>query len=321
MKAVRYHEVGEPDVLQYEDVPDATFDEGEVLIKVAAVGVNFSEIGRRRGIFPLPPGMSLPNIPGYECAGVVEGVGLGVEGFVKGDRVVAFGQAHTYMEYVAAETERVFKVPDNLSLTDAAVISAPFTTGWEAVVVRGDIQPGETVLVQAAASGVGIGVVQLAKHMGATVIGTASSDEKLEWAKEYGLDHGINYISKDPVEEVRRLTGGAGVDAAVDGVGGDAFNQSLACLKTGGRLLAYGVASGVRTAEFTVPRLWMGNQSIIGVDANRITRDEFSRVLYMLGRGDLRATLNRTWPLQEAAEAHRYIEDRKVKGKVALTLG
>ena len=320
MKAVRYHEVGGPEVLRYEEVPDATFDEGEVLIKAAAVGVNFSEIGRRKGVFPLPPGSSLPNIPGYECAGVVEGTGPGVEGLAKGDRVVAWDLSHTYMEYVTAPAERVFKVPDNLSLTDAAVISAPFTTGWEAVVTRGNVQPGETVLVQAAASGVGIGVVQLAKHVGARVIGTASTDEKLEWAKGYGLDHGINYAAKNLVDEVKRLTGGEGVDAVVDGVGGDVFIQSLESLKMGGRLLTYGVASGVRTAEITVPRLWFGNQSIIGVYANMITRQEFNRVLYMLGRGDLKPTLDRTWPLQEAGEAHRYIEDRKVKGKVALTL-
>jgi NADPH2:quinone reductase len=320
MRAVRYYETGGPDVLHYEDVPDAIVGEGEVLIKAAAVGVNFSEIGRRKGIFPLPPGVSLPNIPGYECAGIVEEVGPGVEGFAKGDRVLAWDLPHTYMEYVTAPAERVFKVPDNISLTDAAVVSAPFTTGWEVVIARGNIQPGETVLVQAAASGVGIGAVQLAKHIGATVIGTASTDAKLEWAKGYGLDHGVNYATKNFVDEVKRLTGGEGVDAVVDGVGGEVFNKSLECLKMGGRLLTYGVASGVRTAEITVPRLWFGNQSIIGVYANMITRDEFNQILYMLSRGDLRATLDRTWPLQEAAEAHRYIGDRKVKGKVALTL-
>lgn len=320
MKAIQYHEVGGPDVLRYEDVPDPIVEAEEVLIKASAVGVNFSEIGRRKGVFPLPPGVSLPNIPGYECAGIIEAVGSNVQNFSAGDRVVAWDLNHTYMEYVRAPEERVFKLPERISLVDASVISAPYTTAWQAVITRGNIQPGETVLVQAAASGVGIGVVQLAKHIGAIVLGTASSDEKLEWAKEFGLDYGINYTSKNLVEEVKRLTAGEGVDVVVDGVGGEIFNRSLEALKMGGRLLTYGVASGIRTAEIIVPQLWFGNKSIIGIYANMMKRHEFDRILYMLDRGDLKATLDRTWPLHEAAEAHRYIEGRSVKGKVSLTL-
>lgn len=320
MKAIQYHDIGEPDVLRYEDVPDPIVGAGEVLIKASAVGVNFSEIGRRKGVFPLPPGISLPNIPGYECAGVVEALGSNVQSFSVGDRVVAWDLNHTYMEYIRAPEERVFKIPQGISLVDASVISAPYTTAWQAVVTRGNIQPGETVLVQAAASGVGIGAVQLAKHVGATVLGTASSDEKLEWAKEFGLDYGINYASTNFVEEVKRLTAGEGVDVVIDGVGGEIFTKSLEALKMGGRLLTYGVASGIRTAEIIVPQLWFGNKSIIGIYANMMKRHEFDRVLYMLDRGDLRATLDRTWPLHEAAEAHRYIEGRNVRGKVSLTL-
>ncbi|MBM3940977.1 MAG: zinc-binding dehydrogenase [SAR202 cluster bacterium] len=321
MKAIRYHEFGGPDVLQLDEIAKPEPGPNEVLVKVAAIGVNFSEIGRRAGKFPLMPGQSLPMTPGYECAGVVEHVGSGVPptSFKPGDRVLARAIANTYAEYVAAPAASLYQIPPTLSFNDAATLSGAFTTAWAAVVLAGKVQKGETVLVQAAASGVAIAVVQLAKHAGATVIGTASSDEKLAWAKQYGLDHGINYVTHDFMAEAKGLTGGKGVDVIIDGVGGDVFLKGLKTLRVGGRMVVYGVAGGKRTAEVTLPELWFNSLTIVGASSGTTSREAFQQMIHMVADGRLKATVDRAWPLARAAEAHRYIEDRKVRGKVVLT--
>ena len=183
MKAVRYHEFGPPEVLRYEDMDKPAAGPGEVLIRVAAAGVNFSEVSRRAGDSPLMPGMSLPMVPGYECAGVIEAAGEGVADFKPGDRVIGRALPHTYMEYVAAPAARVYKLPDGVDLTEAATVVSGLTMAWQALVHCAKVQAGDTVFVHAVGSGTGIACVQVAKLKGATVIGTASSDDKLEWAR------------------------------------------------------------------------------------------------------------------------------------------
>ena len=319
MKVIRYYETGGPNVLKYEDSPTPEPGPDQLLVKLAGVSVNFADVGRRRGTFPLPPGVSLPVIPGGECAGVVEAAGSDVTGFKKGDSVFTRAGSPGYAEYAVVDAAQAFPAPSALSLVEAASIGTSFATAWQVVANRAKVQPGEQILVQACASGVGIAIVQVAKYLGATVIGTASTDEKLEWAKEYGLDHGINYETKELVDEVKALTDGKGVPVVIDGVGGDVFLRGLKVLQPYGRMAVYGVASGRRSVEVVLPELWFTNLTVLGAGGS-IPRDQADALFAKFDDGTFRATVDRTWPLAQAAEAHRYLEERKVRGKVALTV-
>ncbi len=317
MKAVMMYETGGPEVLKYEDVATPQPGPGEALIKIAGIGINFAEVGRRSGVLPFPPSEKLPLIPGGEISGTVEAVGDGVSEVMPGDRV--FTRCHgSYAEYTVAQASGLVRVPEGMDLVAASTVPIIFETAWGCLVARGKLQAGETILIQAAASGVGIALVQLAKHLGATVIGTASSDEKLEWAKGYGLDHGINYTTTDYVDEVKKLTGGKGVPIIIDGVGGEVFEKSFGALQPGGRIVVYGVASGKRTANVLLPNMWFQQQTLMGAGSQNCTKEDMATMLDLFVEGKLRPVVDRTWPLQEAAEAHRYIEARKVQGKVAL---
>ena len=318
MKAVMMYETGSPDVLKYEDVPTPEPAEGQVLIRIAGIGINFAEVGRRSGVLPFPPSEKLPLIPGGEVSGTVEAVGAGVGEYNPGDRVFTRTRG-SYAEYTVAPAADLVRVPEGMDLVAASTVPIIFETAWGCLVTRGKLQPGETILIQAAASGVGIALVQLAKHLGARVIGTASTEEKLEWARGYGLDHGINYETQDFVEEVKKLTDGKGVPIIIDGVGGEVFEKSFGALQPGGRILVYGVASGKRSANVLLPTLWFQNLTLMGAGSANCTRDDMEEMLDLFAKGALRPVVDRTWPLREAAEAHRYIEARKVRGKVALT--
>lgn len=320
MKAIRYHEFGPPEVLRYEDVPTPQPGPDEVLIRVAAVGVNASEVSRRGGHSPLPPGLSLPMIPGYECSGTVEAVGARVTSIRVGERVIGRALPHTYMEHVAAPAARVHRVPGGCDLTGAATVVSGLTMAYQALVHCARVQAGEWVLVHAVGSGTGIALVQMAKRMGATVIGTASTDDKLAWARGYGLDHGVNYVTQDFVGEVKRLTDGRGVAVVVEGLGGTYLVRSLACLSAYGRLVNYGRAGGPRSVELLLPDLWANNVAVMGASSGTPTYQEVDGLLQTWAKGEFKATVDRTWPLRDAAEAHRYIEARRVRGRVALTV-
>ncbi len=320
MKAMRFHEVGPPEVLQYDDVNKPEPKADEVLIKVAAIGVNFSEVSRRGGHSPLIGGQTLPAIPGYECSGVVEAVGGDVADLKAGDHVIGRALPNTYMEYVAAPASRVYKISAETDLTEAATIVSGLTMARQALVHCAKLQAGETVLIHAVGSGTGIACVQIAKHLGATVIGTASADDKLEWAKQYGLDHGINYASHDFVEEVMQRTDKAGVPVVVEGLGGDYLLKGLKCLSSYGRLINFGRAGGGRSVEVLLPDLWGKNIAIIGAGSGTPDRQETEELLDFWQKGNFKATIDRTYPLSEAADAHAYIESRQVKGRVALTV-
>ncbi len=320
MKAVQFATIGGPEVLEAVEVPRPEPGPEDVLIRIAAIGVNFAEVGRRRGSFPLPPGVSLPYVPGYECAGTVELTGANVTSLAVGDRVLARGYASTYAEYAAVPAATVYPFPDTIPFAEASGISGMYSTAWQNIVNRGNVQAGETVLIQACASGVGIANVQVAKYRGATVIGTASTDDKLEWAKGLGVDHAINYETRDFVEEVKKLTDGKGVPVVVDGVGGDTFLRGIKCLSPGGRIVVYGVASGQRTATVTIPELWFTNLTVLGSGSSGVSRDDFQRVIGLVADGSLKVPVDRTWPLEQASEAHRYLESRQVRGKIVLTV-
>ena len=317
MKAIRFHEFGGPEVLKLEEVPDPKPGDGDVFVSLVASGVNPSEVSRRAG--RMGQTADFPALLGIEGAGTVAEVGKDVASVKVGDRVVVRQPPYSYAELVVVPERSVFVVPDNLGLVEASTIAIIYTTAWAALCVRGGAKAGDTILVQAAASGVGIAAIQLAKQIGATVIATASSAEKLDWAKQYGLDHGINYVEQDFVEEAKRLTGGRGVDVIVDGVGGEVLAKGINALARFGRLTVFGGAGGRETA-FPVASLYRNAVSVIGAGGSLTPPEDFRQILSWFGEGKLHPTVDRTWPLAEAVEAHRYQESRRIKGKSALII-
>lgn len=320
MKAAVYSENGGPEVLRYEDVPDPRVRAGEVLLRVAAVSVQGGDLLHRQ----LVPFETAPHVVGYQAAGTVAAVGEGVTSVREGQRVVAFMPEGSHAELATAAEGHVYPVPDELDLRLAAGIPVEFGTADECLFEFGGLRAGETVLVQAASSGVGLAAVQLAKAAGATVLGTASSDNKLARLADYGLDHGINYRSSDVVAEVMRRTGDRGVDLVVDPVGGRTLEGSVGALAYRGRISWVGQA-GRDEQQPQLGPLMFKNASLNGVylggefeHAPERTRSVIERLIGRVAAGELTVVLDREFPLAEAAEAHRYIESRVAFGRVLL---
>lgn len=320
MKAVRFHAIGAPDVLRVDEIPVPMPGEGQVLIRLEAAGVNFADIGRRTGLYG--GGAGLPGTLGLEGAGVVEAAGAGVTAFKPGEQVLALSMpGGSYAQYGLAPADAVFPVPLSLSMEEAASIGVTFLTAWHGLVTAAKARSGETVLVQAAGSGCGVAAIQLGKALGLRVITTASSDEKLAKAQALGADETINYVASDFVAEVKRLTADKGVDIVFDGVGGDVFERSIACLGMGGRLITYGMSSGHAHPAINPQDLWFNNIAIIGISVGSLGRGTFREVLNLMAQGKVKPVVDRVFPLADAAEAHRCIESRKVFGKVVLKTG
>jgi NADPH:quinone reductase len=320
MKAAVYDQTGGPEVFRYADVPDPELRAGGVLVEVQAVGVQGGDLlHRQRGEIP-----AAPHIVGYQAAGVVRELGEGVEGLVVGQPVVATMPAGSHAELVSLPARSVWPLPDGLTLRDAAAVPIEFATAHDCLFEFGHLQDGETVLVQAGAGGVGVAAIQLAKAAGATVLATASSDERLERLRDYGLDHPVNYASGDVVHEVMNATDGRGVDLVVDPVGGRVLETSIASLAYRGRVSWVGRAG----RDDTVPDVWplaLKNATLTGVflGAEMMMQPErtgplVADLLERVASGELRVAIDRTFPLADAAEAHRYIESRQAFGRVLL---
>lgn len=320
MKAAVYDETGGPDVLRYDEVPDPEVRPGGVLIEVGAVGVQGGDLlHRQSGDIP-----SAPHIVGYQAAGVVREAGEGVEKLAVGQAVVATMFAGSHAELVSVPAASVWPLPDGLSVREAAGVPIEFATAHDCLFEFGRLQPGETVLIQAGAGGVGLAAVQLAKVAGATVLATASSDQRLERLREYGLDHPINYRTGDVVGEVMAVTERRGVDLVVDPVGGRVLETSIGALAYRGRISWVGRAG----RDDDVPDVWpiaMKNGTLTGVflgaemmiqpgRTNALVADLLDRV----ASGELHVVIDRTFPLSEAADGHRYIESRQAFGRVLL---
>lgn len=323
MRAVRMHQTGGPDVLDLEDVETPQPGPGTLLIKVGASGVNFTDVMARQGIYmSREAGRSLPRTPGTEVAGVVTAVGEQVDPALVGSRVVAFVEGG-YAEYAVADERLTFRLPESVELGDAVAYLVQGVTAWELLVDRGNLADGETVLVHSAAGGVGTLAVQLAKHLGARVIATASTPAKLALASRLGADEAINYSEAGWADEVLRLTDGRGVDVVLEAVGGDIGEESLRVLADGGRLIVYGVASKQLSA-FAGTQLMQRNQSVLGYWlTNRLrpgspTADVVPRLLQLADAGVLTATVQHVFPMERAAEAHQALSDRATVGKVVL---
>ena len=323
MRGVRFHSFGGPEVLVYEDgLPRPKPGRGEVLIKVAGAGVNYTDLTRRAVI---NPGLDLPATLGVEVSGTVEEVGPGEAAFAVGDRVMAqragvAGQA----EYAVADASLTFPCPPDIDLVLAGAIPNTFLTAYHLVKTRAQIRPGETVLVQAGASGIGTAAIQLARVWGgARVIATASTEEKLELARSLGAQDTINYATHDFEAEVRALTSGAGVDVVLECVGGEVLEKSLRCLAPFGRLVVYGNISG-SPSSLQAGEVFMKNRSVLGLGmgSGQGVLDHHAAMAEMVPlfqSGRIRVAVARVLPMSEVSQAHAILEARKIGGKVILT--
>ena len=321
MKAAVIHQNGGPEVLSYEEVPDPECPEGCVVIDAEAISIEGGDLLARAG--GSPP--SFPHVVGYLSAGTVSDVGAGVEGHAVGDHLVALNFAGSHAEKRVAPAIMTWPIPEGLDAARAASVPVAFGTAYECLFTAGNLKEGETVLIHAGAGGVGMAAIQLAKQAGATVISTASSDEKLERLKELGLDHGINYATEDFVERTKELTGSQGVSVVLDSVGGKTLADSVGVLAYRGTLVSVGVA-GRGGSMIEAQTLWAQNNALRGVFLGGAIVSEYARIHPMIGemlervaRGELKVEIDRTFPLAEAAAAHEYIESRKAVGRVVLT--
>ena len=322
MKAVRYHECGEAEVLRWESIPDPAPGAGELLIKVEAAGVNYADVMRRSGKYHFK--IDFPALLGTEAAGTVTKVGPNVTGFSVGDRVFCrTTAAGCQAEMVVAPLSEVFPMPQNLSFIDAAAIPVIFLTAYHMLKTLAPIRQGETVLIQAAASGVGTAAVQMAKAWGARVFATASNDEKLDLVKKLGADAVINYQKVDFVAEIMRLTDGVGVDRVLECVGGEVLTKSIDALAPGGRLMIYGRASGNLPAIMP-EQLFAKNLHVVGLNiggkpwTQAIHRAALDEILALVASGKVKPVISETFPMGHVIQAHKHLSDRKTMGKVIL---
>ncbi|GGN87174.1 NADP-dependent oxidoreductase [Actinoplanes lobatus] len=320
MKAAVYYDNGGPEVLRYEDAPDPRPGPGQVLLRVEAIGVQGGDLLARQGA-PLP---AVPHIVGYQAAGTIAAVGDGVTTVRAGQKAFAFMMSGSHAELAVAEQRHVYPVPDDMDPRVAAGILVEFGTADDALFEFGRLRAGETVLVQAAAGGVGLAAVQLAKAAGATVLGTASSDAKLARLTAYGLDHGIDYTTTDVAERVRELTDGRGADLVIDPVGGKTLQASINAVAYRGRIIFLGQVGRDPYQPQLFPLLLKSaslNGLYFGAELDRDparTRPLIERLITRIAAGELTVVIDREFPLSDAAGAHRYIESRAAFGRVLL---
>lgn len=319
MKAVFYSENGGPEVMQYGDRPDPEMQDDSVLIRSEAISIEGGDLLNRL----LSPPDPVPFIPGYQAAGIVEAVGPSVTLFQPGDRVVAFNWSGSHAELFAAPESFTYAIPETLDLSLAAVAPIAFGTAYDALIEYGDLQPGETVLIQGAGGGVGLAAVQIAKAAGATVIGTSSSDERLELIRPFGLDHGINYREEDIAERCLSITGGKGIDLAVDLAGGKGKDLLVKALRPHGRYAAVGAATG-DIPSFSFFELIGEMLNVFGVSLGQEMHSERVRALVgdifdKLDNGSYKMPIDRTFALSDAVAAHRHVAESHPFGRVIMT--
>ena len=320
MKAIRVYETGGPERLRYEEVPVPSPGPDQVLVKVHTIGLNFIDVYFRTGLYKTP----LPFIPGMEAAGTVDAVGEGVSTVKPGDRVAYAGTIGAYADYALIRSRQAVKIPEGLEFQTAAAVMLQGITAHYLTYSAFPLRSGETVLLHAAAGGVGLLLIQMAKRIGAEVIGTVSSDEKAALARSAGADHVILYTQCDFEQEVKRITGGAGVDVVYDSVGRTTFEKSLDCLRRRGMMVLFGQSSGP-VPPFD-PSILNQKGSLYltrpGIAHYTATREELlwraGDVLNWVSEGRLKVRVDRVFPLREAAQAHQALESRKTAGKVLL---
>jgi NADPH2:quinone reductase len=321
MKAAVIHENGDPGVLSYEDVPEPECPDGFVVVDAEAISIEGGDLlARAAGQLP-----QVPHVVGYLSAGSVSEVGAGVEGREVGDRVVALNAAGSHAARRAVPAAMTWPIPAGLDAARAACVPVAFGTAYECLFTAGQLEKGQTVLIHAGAGGVGMAAIQLAKRAGATVIATASSNDKLERLKPLGLDHPINYATDSFVELTDELTDSRGVDIVIDSVGGQNLVDSVDVLAYRATLVSVGVAGRAGSA-IEARSLWTRNNALRGVFLGGAILAEYPRVHAMIAdmlervaSGELHVEIDRSFALADAAAAHEYLESRKAFGRVILT--
>lgn len=321
-KAIRVHETGGPDVLKWEDVDVPAPGTGEALVRQTAAGLNFIDTYQRSGLYPI----ALPAIMGNEGAGVVEAVGDGVTEVKPGDRVAYHSAPGAYAEQRIVPSWLLAKLPDGISDQQGASMMLKGGTAQYLLRQIHNVQAGETIVIHAAAGGVGLIVCQWAKHLGATVIGTVGSDEKAALAKAHGCDHAVVYTREDFTARVKEITNGKGVPVVYDSVGKDTFMGSLDCLQPRGLMVSFGNASGPpdplnvlalsQKGSLFLTRPTLGHYTPDHAAVLKVANDLFD----VVSSGAVKIEINQTYPLQDAAQAHRDLESRKTTGSTVLTV-
>lgn len=343
MKAVRFHTHGGPEVLKMEEIPDPRIAQNQVLVRIKACALNHLDLWLRKGL----PGVKvpLPHIPGCDIAGEVAAVGELCTRVRVGEKVIispgrscmqcascltgrdnlcasyqifgGYGLDGGYAELIAVPEVNVLPLPKGLDLVQAAAFPLTFLTAWNMLVTLGNVQPGQTVLVMGAASGVGVAAIQIAKLFGATVIAAAGTDEKLVKTKALGADHGINYRKHAIAQEIKQITGRRGVDIIFEHVGGETWKDLIPIMASGGTLVTCGATAGP-VAETDIRYLFMRQIRIqgayMGSKANLLT------MLPLVEAGKLKPVVDQVLPLSEAPQAHQILEERRQVGKVVLTI-
>ncbi|MBC7798790.1 MAG: quinone oxidoreductase [Pyrinomonadaceae bacterium] len=317
MKAILMNGYGDVDVLSYEETETPTPKADEVLIKVEAAGLNYADTMLRKGVYLVKP--ETPFVPGFEVAGTIESLGENVNNLRLGQRVMAFISIGGYAEFAVAPSHQAFAIPENIESVKALALTGQ---GWTAMGLLRDLKAGQTILIHAAAGGVGTLLVQLAKIRGAKVIGTASTSEKLELIKSLGADFAVNYTEHDWSEQVLTATDGNGVDLIIEMVGGEIGRQNLACLARRGTMIIYGQASG-ENFELSAVDLLYKSATVKGYILYNETPEDLASYTTELiklvdeKRFDILVT---EFPLEKAADAQRALETRKTTGKVVLKI-
>ena len=318
MKAIRVHFTGDTNDLRMEDMPQPSPAEGELLIRTQAIGINRADLGRRRSV---PAGeQEPPRIPGLDVSGAVAEVGSGVAGWQVGDQVMALVRG-AYAEYCTARSVLAYRQPQGMSNTDAASLPCVFFTAWYAFQMAG-LKAGETALVHAAGSGVGMAGIQIANNLGARVLTSAGSDNRVGRGLELGAEAGVNYSTQDVTAELLRLTGGRGVDMVLDTVGGPIFDATLAALAEGGRVVTVGGHSGERARyedrDLEARGQWVRAMGVFNEAQEDVTQAGWAQMKSWFEEGKLRTIVQEVFPWTESARVQELLADRGVFGKLVM---
>lgn len=326
MRAIVIKTPGGPEVLSLEQVDDPSPGKAEVKVRVKATALNRADVMQRMGHYP-GPADAPPDIPGLEFAGVVEALGDGVTDWAVGDKVFGLAGGGTYADFVVVHSRCLSRMPVNLSFVEAASVPEVFTTAYDAMVSQCGLVSGETVLIHAVGSGVGVAGLQIAKLFGASVIGTARSEDKIDTARKQGLDHGIIVRDGKFAAQVKDITGGAGVDLVLDLVGGDYIGEDIHCAGQKGRIIVVGLVAGLHssvdfgqvlkkrlTIKGTTLRMRPLEEKII---AARLLQNQ---IVPLFEKGLLKPVIDKVFPLSSASEAHEFMDKNQNFGKIVLEI-
>ena len=336
MKAVRLHELDGPDGLHYEDVPDPEPGDGEIVVKLHNAALNRRDVFATQGMYPGVTPDILPGIPGSDGSGEVYAKGDGAEGPAEGTevvinpalywgdnpripgkdyRILGLPDDGTYAQFIQVPADHVFPKPAHLSHQEAAAIPLAALTAYRALVTRGQLQEGETVFIPGVGGGVATFLVQMASALGATVFVSSGSDEKIEFAKEFGAEGGVNYNSEDWSKELKEMSGS--VDLSVDSIGGDTFNALIQLAKPGSRIVVFGATAGPASKVMTIS-LALKHLDVFGTAMGNA--EEFEAMLKFYEKHELKPAINETFPLEEATAAMEYMEEGEGIGKIILDI-